>query len=123
VFSFREATPADADAVGRAVAEGFEGYREVAPEGWEPPWVPGEVELVTGLMADGQLWCLLAERGGELAGHVAFIPASAGFSPVDDPGLAHFRQLFVEPRWWGSGLAGRLHAAALGEAARRGELP
>jgi GNAT superfamily N-acetyltransferase len=28
--------------------------------------------------------------------------------------------LFLRPRWWGSGLAGRLHRLALEEAARQG---
>ena len=39
---------------------------------------------------------------------------------VDDPGLAHFRQLFVTRAHWGTGLATRLHAAALDEARLRG---
>jgi GNAT superfamily N-acetyltransferase len=39
---------------------------------------------------------------------------------VDDPGLAHFWQLFVRQDWWGSGLATRLHADALRSAVQRG---
>ena len=38
--------------------------------------------------------------------------------PAGDPRLAHFRQLFVARAHWGSGLATRLHGAAIAEAAR-----
>jgi GNAT superfamily N-acetyltransferase len=34
--------------------------------------------------------------------------------------MAHFWQLFVRPRWWGTGLATELHAEALREASSRG---
>jgi len=35
-------------------------------------------------------------------------------------GLAHLWQLFVRPPWWGSGLATRLNALVVAEAAARG---
>jgi GNAT superfamily N-acetyltransferase len=91
MFSFRQAGLADAAAVGAGVAAGFEGYREFAPPFWRPP-----------------------------LGQVSFVPATAGAQPVDEPQLAHLSGLFVEPSWWGSALATRLHVAALEEAAARG---
>jgi GNAT superfamily N-acetyltransferase len=35
-------------------------------------------------------------------------------------GLAHLWMLFVRPPWWGTGLAGELHALAVAEAGRQG---
>jgi GNAT superfamily N-acetyltransferase len=119
-FTAREATPADAPAIGRAVAEGFGGFRSFAPAGWRPPVLESEVLQVRDLLAAGDLWCLLASRDGAPAGHVGFLAAARSIAPVDDPGLAHFRQLFVEPRWWGAGLAPALHTAAVEEAQARG---
>ena len=50
----------------------------------------------------------------------ASCPPTRTFAPVGDPRLAHFRQLFVARAHWGSGLATRLHAAAIDEARARG---
>jgi GNAT superfamily N-acetyltransferase len=36
------------------------------------------------------------------------------------PGLAHLWMLFIREPWWGSGLARRLHAMAIAEAAGQG---
>jgi ribosomal protein S18 acetylase RimI-like enzyme len=36
------------------------------------------------------------------------------------PGLAHLWQLFVQPEWWGRGVAPLLHDAALAEMRLRG---
>jgi GNAT superfamily N-acetyltransferase len=120
VFSFRQAGLDDATAVGAGVAAAFEAYREFAPPFWHPPDAAAQVEHFRRLFDAGTIWCLLAELDDELAGQVSFVPASGGAAPVPDPGLAHLSGLFVEPRWWGSGLAARLHAAALEEAAARG---
>jgi GNAT superfamily N-acetyltransferase len=120
VFSYRLAGLDDAAAVGAGVAAGFEGYRQFAPPFWRPPSTAAQVEHMRRLLAAGEIWCLLAEHDGSLAGQVSFVPAWAGSEPVDEPQLAHLSGLFVEPRWWGSGLAARLHAAALEEAAARG---
>ena len=65
-------------------------------------------------------WCLLAEQDSRVAGYVAFLPATDSRRPIDDPRLAHFWMLFVRSRWWGSGLAPRLHAAACDAAGERG---
>ena len=66
------------------------------------------------------VWGLLAEHDAEVAGYVTLLPAADSRKPVDDPGLAHFWMLFVRARWWGTGLARRLHAAACEAAAARG---
>ena len=55
-----------------------------------------------------------------MVGHVGFLPAERTFAPTGDPGLAHFRQLFVVQAHWGTGLADQLHGAALDEARARG---
>ena len=121
VFEFRQAGLEDAAAVGASVAAGFRRYREFAPPFWRPP---EEATLVDGVRrwfaAGGGFWCLLAERDGALAGQVSFMPAAASVAPVDEPKLAHLSGLFVEPSWWGSGLARTLHGRALAEAAVRG---
>jgi GNAT superfamily N-acetyltransferase len=120
VFSFRQAELADAEAVGRAVAAGFEAYREFAPPFWRPPDAAAQIAHFQQLLERGDVWCLLAEHDGLLAGQVSFVPASAGTAPVDDAQLAHLSGLFVEPQWWGGGLATELHQAGLEEAATRG---
>ena len=52
---------------------------------------------------------------------MGFLPADRlSFARIDDPGLVHFRQLFVTRGHWGTGLARRLHAAAIDEARARG---
>jgi GNAT superfamily N-acetyltransferase len=119
-LSFRPAAPDDAELIAAAVARGFEGYREFAPAGWERPLVEREAELVRVALADSGSWCAIAEAGGVMAGHSFFAPAAAGARASEEPGLAHLRGLFVEPEWWGSGLARELHSMAIGEAARRG---
>src|SRR5918999_1093721 len=55
-----------------------------------------------------------------VAGHVAFMPARVHPQPSDDDSMAHFWQLFVRERWWGTGLATALHAEAVREAGVRG---
>jgi GNAT superfamily N-acetyltransferase len=122
-FVFRAATPDDAELIASAVRRGFEGYRQFAPAGWEPPNFEREVELVAANLGDPQSWCTIAEvNGGAIAGHCMFSPAATAFRSSDEPRLAHLRGLFVEPRWWGTGLARELHAMALHEAAARGWL-
>ena len=72
-------------------------------------------------MVEDHVWYLVAEHEGELVGHVGFLAADRlEFAPVDDPRLAHVRQLFVARVHWGTGLAQRLHGAAVDEARARG---
>ena len=115
----RTGTAEDAGDIARTVALAFERYREIAPEGWAPP--PVEPEPFQARLRNRAVWCEVAEVGGEMAGHVALIPASLHSSyPVDDPTLAQLWQLFVREEHWGSGIATRLHDAVLEEALRRG---
>jgi GNAT superfamily N-acetyltransferase len=119
-WTLRPAGPDDAPQVASVQFEGFEGYRSFAPPGWEPPDPREELERARERLGDPEVWCLLAEEDGEAAGHVAFMPARIHANPSDEPGLAHFWQLFVREPWWGSGLATTLHAEAVREAAARG---
>jgi GNAT superfamily N-acetyltransferase len=120
VFSFRVAEPSDARVIAEAVVAGFEGYREFAPDGWEPPAVDGEVKRTQRLLQEADLWCVLAEREGRVVGHSGFQPARTAIEAADSGDLAHLRTLFVDPEWWGSGLAAELHSRALEEAGGRG---
>jgi GNAT superfamily N-acetyltransferase len=120
-YAFRAATPADAQRILAVTFEGFETYRAFAPEGWTPPSAAAELERLVTLLGEDHVWYRVAEHDGELVGHVGFIAAARmEWATVDDPGLAHFRQLFVTRAHWGTGLATRLHAAALDEARVRG---
>jgi GNAT superfamily N-acetyltransferase len=119
-WSLRPAGPRDAEQVAAVAHEGFEGYRSFAPPGWEPPDPRKELERVRRHLALSEVWCLLAEEEGRPAGHVAFMPAHLHANPSQEPGLAHFWQLFVRLPWWGTGLATALHTHAVREAASRG---
>jgi GNAT superfamily N-acetyltransferase len=120
-YVLRPAAPGDVAAMVAITVEGFESYRDFAPEGWQPPSADDEIERLHALIGEDHVWYLVAEREGELAGHVGFLPADRlSWARIEDPGLAHFRQLFVAPAHWGSGLATRLHAAAVDEARARG---
>jgi GNAT superfamily N-acetyltransferase len=116
-LTFRTATLSDVDALARAVAEGLEGYRAFAPDGWAPQPAQEEAGHLRALLADERVWCRLAEDERGLAGQVTVLPASSAARPLDDPAVGHLRNLFVRRDRWGSGLAKALHAAAL-EAAR-----
>jgi GNAT superfamily N-acetyltransferase len=117
---FRPGTVADADGLARQVADGLEVYRSFAPEGWEPPPQAHEAQHLRTLLAEPDVWCLVAERRGRLVGQVTVLPAARAARPVEDPGLAHLRNLFVDPECWGTGLASALNAAALGAAGDHG---
>ena len=103
------------------VHEGFAGYREFAPPGWSPPPLAQEVEWLRGGLPDPDVWCVVGERDGEIAGHVAFRSAgSSRWGDGGDAGLAHLWQVFVRPAHWGTGLAPTLLAAATERAGERG---
>jgi GNAT superfamily N-acetyltransferase len=119
VITYRSAEPGDVDEIARTMELGFETYRDFMPEGWAPP--PIDREPVRARLADPAVWCRVAEAHGALAGHVGLLPAALhGGLPDPDPLLAHLWQLFVREEHWGSGIATRLHDAAVEEAARRG---
>lgn len=119
-LTFRQATTSDALRLAALVIEGFETYRAFAPRGWSAPALVDESAIVATTLAKPSLWCELADEGPRLAGHVGWLAAADSRRPADDIGLAHFWQLFVRHDRWGSGLAGRLHAAALHAAVQRG---
>jgi GNAT superfamily N-acetyltransferase len=120
-YAFRAATRNDAVDIVAITIEGFDAYRAFAPTGWEPPSAAEELERLSELLDREDVWYRVVEHASEVVGHVGFLPAaSLAWAPVDDPGLVHFRQLFVRPGHWGSGLATTLHAAALDEARARG---
>ena len=115
----RTGAPEDAAAIARTVALAFESYREIAPEDWAPP--PVELEPFRARLGNPAVWCGVAEVDGEMAGHIALLPASLHASyPSDDPALAQLWQMFVREEHWGSGIATRLHDAVLEEALERG---
>lgn len=117
----RPAGPDDAEALAHSLVDGLAAYRDFAPDGWEPPTIAFELELLGPLLADPASWVLIAEDdAGVLAGQSCFLPAAKARDPIDDPALAHLRTLFIEPPYWGTGLALRLHAAALEAARERG---
>lgn len=118
--AFRGATPADAERLARSGFEGMEGYRSFAPAGWAPPSIGAEVTHARTLLADPEVWCLVAEADGEVVGQISVLPADRAAHPVDEPGLGHVRNLFVREDHWGTGLASTLHAAAVAEAEARG---
>jgi ribosomal protein S18 acetylase RimI-like enzyme len=119
-WTLRPATLADAEQLARGVADGFAAYLEFAPPGWKPPSYEHELCLLEQGLPEPDVWALLAEAGGELAGHVAIRSAATAPFSSSEPGLAHFWQLFVHPAWHGSGLAVVLHDDALREARERG---
>ena len=119
-MNYRAGTVGEAEGLARLVIDGFEEFRSFAPEGWAPPPLADEIARLHELLPDADAWCLVAESDGELVGQVTFMPAARHWSPVDDPGLAHLRNLFVRRDHWGAGVATALHASAIAEAGRRG---
>jgi GNAT superfamily N-acetyltransferase len=120
--TFRPATPADAPAIAAIALEGFRTYTTFAPPDWQPP---DSLEAhfaaeFASRIDDRSAWVLVAEQDGRVVGHSAFLPATESSRRVEDPELAHLWQLFVARDWWGTGVAVRLHDAALPAAAGRG---
>ena len=121
-LEIRVAVPEDAVALAETTRLGFETYREWAPAGWRPPPHSLEIRSIRERLRKPTTWCVMAlDPEGEPAGHVGITHAVDRERPhVALPGRAHLWMLFVRPPWWGTGLATRLHALALEEAARRG---
>ena len=134
-LTLRSPRIADAPALAAISADGFDTYVAFAPAGWAPPpdtRAMFERDLLR-QMGQASSWGMLAEADGEIAGHAAFVPASASGVPVDDPRLAHLWQLFVAPAVLGRrrrdhaarrggprGRRARLHADAAVHAGRPG---
>jgi GNAT superfamily N-acetyltransferase len=119
-YVLRPAAAADAEPMVAVTTEGFATYRSFAPPDWSPPSAGVELERLQRLLADPDVWYLVGARDDEIVGHVGFLPADRALHAVRDASLAHFRQLFVRTAHWGTGLAARLHAAAIEEATARG---
>lgn len=127
-ISTRRATIADLDVLLADVQAGFDSWVDFVPLGWVPPEVRPEDGAMPERLADSETWALLALVGCEPVGHVAFTPARERPSEPEQPwsrrplipGLAHLWQLFVLPQWWGRGVAGPLHDAAIAEMRARG---
>jgi GNAT superfamily N-acetyltransferase len=120
-LEFRAAVPDDAPRIAALLIASFETYRSFAPPGWIPPPLERETDNVAAMLAKPGTWCLVAFEGVELAGHVGVLAMQDCRVPIDLPGGAHFWQLFARQDWWGTGLATRLHAAAVEAAAQRGQ--
>jgi GNAT superfamily N-acetyltransferase len=120
-FTTRLATAADVPALAETQRQGFAGYVAFAPRGWVPPSPATETAGIRDRLAQPDAWCVIAHEDGAVAGHVGFLAARerAGDRAVI-PGLAHLWALFIREPYWGSGLAGRLHATAVAEAGARG---
>ena len=112
--TYRPAVPADAPVLLTVVQAGFETYRDFAPAGWMPPdeTRPEMVERYTDELAQPSTFALVAEVGGEVAGHVTLVRAVGASTDGTTPDQ-HLRHLFVLPPYWGTGIARALHAAML----------
>jgi GNAT superfamily N-acetyltransferase len=119
-WSLRTATPDDAEDIAATVTEGFDSYRAFAPAGWDPPDFDRRPDRLRERLASDDVWCVVAEEDGAMVGHVSFVPARSHPRASEDPAMAHVWQLFVRPRWWGTGLAADLMAEAVREAGARG---
>jgi len=120
-MEMRPATPDDAPAILATVAEGFDGYREWAPDDWSPPGLtPAVLARVRARLSDAQFWYLVALDRREMAGHVALAPATVEEPAPPPPGETYLAQMFVRRPWQGSGVAAALMAAAVAEAGGRG---
>ena len=120
-MTVRPGSAADAEALIVTLAEGFDSFRAFAPPGWEPPDMEAETARMRTELAKPDTWVEVAEVGGAVAGHVAFMPARShqrGHAMAED--VAHFWQLFVRREFWGAGVASRLMADAVAEARVQG---
>jgi GNAT superfamily N-acetyltransferase len=111
----------DAEELAETVAACFESFGEWAGPGWRPPETGFELWRYREGLARPSLWGLVGVEEGRVAGHVTFLQARMREEPRSEiPGVAHLWQLFVRPRWWGTGLATRLHRLAVDEATIQG---
>ncbi len=125
----RRATLDDLDIIVADVQAGFDSYVAFAPEGWEPPDMWRDSQLTAELLADPATWALIADVCGEAAGHASFFPARergpsqpagrVAHPPADRRTRAPL-ELFIQPEWWGRGVAPTLHDAATAEMHARG---
>jgi GNAT superfamily N-acetyltransferase len=119
-WRLRPATLGDAELLARVVVDGFAAYAEFGPAGWKPPTLESQRDLLVEALPQPDVWCLVAEAGGEIAGLVLIRSAAAAPLSDPEPGMAFLWRLFVEPPWFGTGLALELHDRALDEARTQG---
>jgi len=119
-LAFARATADDAGPLAAVMAEGIGTYRSFGGERFTPPAAAEIAEGLAARLGRPHVWCQVARDGAAVAGYVSLLPAAQATRPSAEPGLMHFWMLFVRPPWWGSGLAGRLHADACAEAHARG---
>jgi putative acetyltransferase len=120
-MDLRRATTADADALIADVAEGFATYLAWAPPDWAPPAFDAAAgaRLRARLESPG-VWAVIALDSGEPAGHAGISPITTEEPRSPPSGGIYLWQMFVRPRWQGTGVARALMAAALAEAGDRG---
>src|SRR5438045_3807087 len=96
-FALRASTSADHEEMAMTVHDGFEGWRDFGPAGWEPPSLESVADTIRARHAAAETWSLLALDGDEVAGHVTVIASTASRKPGAAPELAELWQLFVRP--------------------------
>ena len=119
--SLRDATADDVEALAGGVVAGLADYGAFAPPTWTPPTAAEEAAHLRTLLADDRVRCVVAEaERSRVIGQVTVLPAAIAARPVDEPDLAHLRNLFVDREFWGAGVARLLNAAAVETAHGRG---
>ncbi len=101
----RDAVTGDAGAIMGLIAEGFDGYRAWAPDGWQPPAGddPTRVATLAAGPAEGERsWVAEAPFSG-LAGVARLSRTSRTIAEIGDDGVI-LRELFVARRFWGTGV-------------------
>jgi GNAT superfamily N-acetyltransferase len=120
-YTTRPATLQDVPVLTETSLLGFTGYARFLPAGWTPPDADVEALGIRQRLSQPDAWCVIAQDGAVVAGHVAIHGArerTGEKAPI--PGVAHLWMLFVREPWWGTGLATTLLGMAVGEAAARG---
>jgi GNAT superfamily N-acetyltransferase len=118
---YRAATPRDALAVAKVVADGFATYRDFAPAGWRPRTAKQQETEIYTRLDRGDAHARLALSSATVAGFTGWMPVAArrpsqgmpaagAEQPAFAARRAHLWSLFIAKRWWGSGLATELLA-------------
>jgi GNAT superfamily N-acetyltransferase len=120
MLELRRATAEDAGEIAETLRQGFESYRAWAGPSYTPPPAAGEADRLREGLARPDTWAVIAVEDGWTAGHASLSQARDGRDGPVIPGVGYLWQLFVREPWWGSGIASRLHALVIEEAARQG---